>query len=115
MELATVTRGNSAGPSKLDVAQAGKEVNKVKQITIIEIETHVRIGFSIWKRRAFQVTRRARALRAPSKASLSRTERRSTADPALECVILGSPKNESKIGRAVANLISARVTELSCD
>jgi hypothetical protein len=56
MELATVTRGNSAGPSKLDVAQAGKEVNKVKQITIIEIETHVRIGFSIWKCRAFPLT-----------------------------------------------------------
>jgi len=56
MELATVTRGNSAGPSKLDVAQAGKEVHKVKQITIIEIETHVRIGFSIWKRRALRLT-----------------------------------------------------------
>ena len=56
MELATVTRGNSAGPSKLDVAQAGKEVHKVKQITIIEIETHVRIGFSIWKRRALPLT-----------------------------------------------------------
>jgi len=28
----------------------------VKQITIIEIETHVRIGFSIWKRRSLRLT-----------------------------------------------------------
>jgi hypothetical protein len=48
MELATVTRGNSAGPSKPYIAEAGKEVNKVKQITIIEIETNARMGYSLF-------------------------------------------------------------------
>ena len=88
----------------------------MKQITMIEIETRVRIGFSIWKCRTFPLTgvltHHGRQEKHQLEQDLSGL---ASLTLPVNVVILGSPKNESKIGRTVEDLFSARGTESSCN